>query len=432
MFDGQRVRVGVGIVGALLAVGAAIADGQGNSGQQAPNPVPQKYPYPVVRDLKGVIPPGPRPLPSPPLGAGPWTTQTTEAKIRVSVVTKGFSHPYGFTFLPDGTTILISERAGALRVVRNGVIDPNPVAGVPKVIYRGTEAGLMDVVLHPAFEKNRWVYFTYHKPIGNNLASNAVGRGTWDGKALTDVKEIFLSDDVDTEVSRIAFGRDGMLYMTIGGPGTGPAASLNRPQNGNDYAGKLLRMRDDGSVPSDNPFAGKSGYKPYIYAMGFRNQLGLTINPYNGEVWAAEQGPNGGDEVNVILPGRNYGWPLASYGRDYLGPRFNAQHTAQGFEEPTVYWVPSIAVSGMTFYNGDRFPNWRRNLFVGGMREGEMSPTGKLERIVFNDKWEELRRESLLRDLHQRIRDVRQGPDGLLYVVTEEDDAALLRIEPID
>ena len=432
MFDGQRVRVGVGIVGALLAVGAAIADGQGNSGQQAPNPVPQKYPYPVVRDLKGVIPPGPRPLPSPPLGAGPWTHQTTEAKIRVSVVTKGFSHPYGFTFLPDGTTILISERAGALRVVRNGVIDPNPVAGVPKVIYRGTEAGLMDVVLHPGFEKNRWVYFTYHKPIGNNLASNAVGRGTWDGKALTDVKEIFLSDDVDTEVSRIAFGRDGMLYMTIGGPGTGPAPSLNRPQNGNDYAGKLLRMRDDGSLPSDNPFAGKSGYKPYIYAMGFRNQLGLTINPFNGEIWAAEQGPNGGDEVNVILPGRNYGWPLASYGRDYLGPRFNAQHTAQGFEEPTVYWVPSIAVSGMTFYNGDRFPNWRRNLFVGGMREGEMSPTGKLERIVFNDKWQELRRESLLRDLHQRIRDVRQGPDGLLYVVTEEDDAALLRIEPVE
>jgi glucose/arabinose dehydrogenase len=432
MFDGQRVRVAIGIVGALLAVGAAIVHGQGKSGEQTPTPAQQKYPYPVVRDLKGVIPPGPRPLPSPPLGAGPWTFETTEAKIRVSVVTKGFSHPYGFAFLPDGATILISERAGALRVVRNGLIDPNPVAGLPKVIYRGTEAGLMDVVLHPGFEKNRWVYFTYHKPIGNNLSSNAVGRGTWDGKALTDVKEIFLSDDVDTEVSRIAFGRDGMLYMTIGGPGTGPAPSLNRPQNGNDYAGKLVRMRDDGSQPADNPFAGKSGYKPYIYAMGFRNQLGLAVNPYNGEIWAAEQGPNGGDEVNVILPGRNYGWPFASYGRDYLGPRFNAQHTAQGFEEPTVYWVPSIAVSGMTFYSGDRFPNWQRNLFVGGLREGEMSPTGKLERIVFNDKWEELRRESLLRDLRQRIRDVRQGPDGLLYVVTEEDDAALLRIEPLE
>jgi glucose/arabinose dehydrogenase len=431
MRDGKRAQVGLGVAGLLIAIAALVAGGQQTTNQPSPDPAQKKYPYPVVRDLKGVIPPGPKLLPSPPLGAGPWTFETTEARFRVSVVTKGFSHPYGFTFLPDGTTILISERAGALRVVRNGVIDPNPVPGLPKVIYRGTEAGLMDVILHPAFEKNRWVYFTYHKPIGNSLASNAVGRGTWDGKSLTDVKEIFLSDDVDTEVSRIAFGRDGMLYMTIGGPGTGPAPSLNRPQNGNDYAGKLLRMRDDGTVPPDNPVAGKPGYKPYIYAMGFRNQLGLAINPFNGEIWAAEQGPNGGDEVNVIRAGRNYGWPLASYGRDYLGPRFNAAHAAQGFEEPTVYWVPSIAVSGMTFYNGDRFPTWRRNLFVGGMREGEMSPTGKLERIVFDDSWQELRRESLLRELHQRIRDVRQGPDALLYVVTEEDDAALLRIEPI-
>ena len=427
----QSVRMRIVTVVALTAIVSVVAGQQAGRGQQTPNPAQQKYPYPVVRDLRGVVPPGPKPLPSPPLDAGPWTFQTTEAKMRVSVVTKGFSHPYGFAFLPDNV-ILIAERAGALRVVRNGVIDPNPVPGVPRVIYRGTEAGLMDVVLHPAFEKNHWVYFSYHKPIGDNLASNAVGRGTWDGKALTDVKEIFLSDDVDTEVSRIAFGRDGMLYMTIGGPGTGLAPSLNRPQNGNDYAGKLLRMRDDGSLPPDNPFKGKAGYKPYIYAMGFRNQLGLTVNPYNGELWAAEQGPNGGDEVNVILPGKNYGWPFASYGRDYMGPRFNAQHAAQGFEEPTVYWVPSIAVSGMAFYNGDRFPNWRRNLFVGGMREGEMSPTGKLDRIVFNDKWQELRRESLLRDLHQRIRDVRQGPDGLLYVATEEDDAALLRIEPVE
>ena len=434
---------GLAPLGVALLAGAAVTADQQQRPQQtqqtaaqgrgqqpaAPHPMQDKYPYPVVRDLRSVVPPGPKPLPSPPLGEGPWTFQTTEALIRVSVVTKGFSHPYGLAILPDGT-FLISERAGNLRVVRGGVIDPNPVPGVPQVIYRGTEAGLMDVVLHPDFEQNRWVYFSYHKPIGNNLASNAVGRGTWDGKALTDVKEIFLSDDVDTEVSRLAFGRDGMLYMSIGGPGTGPPASLNRPQNGNDYAGKLLRMRDDGSLPPDNPFAGRPGYKPYIYAMGFRNQLGLTINPYNGQIWAAEQGPNGGDEVNVILPGRNYGWPLASYGRDYLGPRFDAAHASRGFEEPVVYWVPSIAVSGMTFYNGDRFPNWRRNLFVGGMREGEMSPTGKLERIVFNDNWEELRRESLLRDLHQRIRDVRQGPDGLLYVVTEEQDAALLRIEP--
>ena len=226
--NGQRVsktRVCVvGVAGALAIVTVVARRQRTGSSQQAPSPAQQKYPYPVVRDLRGVVPPGPKPLPSPPLGAGPWTFQTTEAKIQVSVVAKGFSHPYGFAFLPDNV-ILISERGGALRVVRNGEIDPTPVAGIPKVIYRGTEAGLMDVILHPAFDKNHWVYFTYHKPIGNNLASNAVGRGTWDGKTLTEVTEIFLSDDVDTEVSRIAFGRDGMLYMSIGNPGTGPDES---------------------------------------------------------------------------------------------------------------------------------------------------------------------------------------------------------------
>ena len=428
----SRASVGV-VAAAVLMLGAigAFAAGQEPSGRPlSDHPAQGDYPYPVVRDLSGVVPAGPRLLPSPPLGDGPWTYQTTEAAIRVSVVTRGFSHPYGFAILPDGATILISERAGSLRVVRNGVIDPRPVPGVPEVIYRGTEAGLMDVVLHPRFQQNQWVFFTYHKPLGNGLASNAVGRGTWTGAALEDVREIFVSDDVDTEVSRIAFGSDGMLYMTIGGPGTGPPESLERPQHTDDYAGKVLRMRDDGSVPFDNPFAGDPFSRPYIYALGFRNQLGLAFNPFTGELWAAEQGPNGGDEVNVIRPGLNYGWPLASYGRDYLGPRFDASHAARGFEEPVLYWTPSIAVSGMAFYDGDRFPNWRRNLFVGGMREGEMSPTGKLERIIFNDAWQELRRESLLRDLHQRIRDVHQGPDGLLYVVTEEEDAALLRIEP--
>jgi glucose/arabinose dehydrogenase len=226
--------------------------------------------------------------------------------------------------------------------------------------------------------------------------------------------------------------------MTIGGPGTGPPASLDRPQHTNDYAGKILRMRDDGSVPPDNPFVGTAGYKPLIYSMGHRTQLGLTINPYTSEVWSAEQGPNGGDEINVIRPGRNYGWPLVSYGRDYRGPRFPASREERRpgvpgdgeFEEPVVFWTPSIAVSGMLFYTGDKFPNWQRNLFVGAMREGEIARTGHLRRIVFNDKWEELRQEALLRDLHQRIRDVRQGPDGYLYVITEEDAAALLRIEP--
>jgi len=401
----------------------------------------KKWSYPVVRDQRGVIPPGPKVAPynSPPLGDGPFLFESYEQRqLKVSVVTKGLSHPWSIAFLPGGD-ILITERVGRLRLIRNGVLQPNPVPGTPKVVSLGTMAGLMDIALHPRFAENRWIYISYHKPMGTGagwdgkaspLASNSILRGTWTGDQLTDVTDIFVADDVDMEVSRLAFGQDGTLYMTIGGPGTGPHESLDRPQHGDDYAGKILRMNDDGSLPKDNPFVGKAGFKPYIFSMGHRNQLGLAINPYTGEVWSGEQGPNGGDEVNVIRPGKNYGWPVVSYGSDYRGPRFATSQAGAAFEEPRLFWTPAIALSGMTFYNGDRFPNWKRNLFVGGMREGEIARTGQLLRIVFNDNWQELRRESLLRDLHQRIRDVRQGPDGLLYVITEEDAAALLKIEP--
>ena len=384
------------------------------------------YPYPTTRDFRGVAPPA-IVWPSPPLGDGPFVFETAQQRIQVVVVTKGLSHPWSLAFLPDGG-ILVTEREGRLRLVRNGVLDPNPVSGAPKVVSRGTMAGLMDIALHPRFAENHWIYISYHKPVPGDLGSNAVLRGTWDGKALADVRDVFVSDDVDAEASRIAFGKDGMLYMGIGGPGTGPEVSLMRAQNANDHAGKVLRLRDDGSVPPDNPFVGKSGYKPAIYTIGHRVQLGLVFNPYSGEMWESENGPNGGDEVNVIRAGKNYGWPVVSYGRDYLGPRMPSSRS--DFEEPTIFWVPSIATSGMAFYTGDRFPAWKGNLFVGGMREGEMPRTGQLQRIMFNEKWEELRREPMLRELHQRIRDVRQGPDGLLYLLTEEDRAALLRVEP--
>jgi aldose sugar dehydrogenase len=430
----RRANIGAAL---LLACFAAITI---TSAQERAR---KKYPYPEVRDMRGVVPPGPKVAPynSPPLGDGPFNFETYEQrKIRVSVVTKGLSHPWSLAFLPGGD-MLITERVGRLRLVRNGVLQPEPVKGTPKVVSISTMAGLMDIALHPRFAENKWVYISYHKPVGMGksadgkdfpIASNSILRGTWDGNQLTDVRDIFVADDVDMEMSRIAFGQDGMLYMTIGGPGTGPPESLNRPQHGNDYAGKILRMTDEGGVPKDNPFVGKSGYKPLIYTMGHRTQLGLAVNPFNGEVWAGEQGPNGGDEVNVLTPGKNYGWPLVSYGSDYRGPRFAAFSSGKDFEEPRLFWTPAIALSGMMFYTGDRFPNWKRNLFVGGMREGEIARTGQLVRIVFNDHWQELRRESLLRDLHQRIRDVRQGPDGLVYVLTEEDAAALLKIEPAD
>ena len=414
----------------------------------AQQPASIKKSYPLVRDMRGVIPPGPKVAPynSPPLGDGPWQFETYEQRgIKVSIVAKGLSHPWSLAFLPGGE-MLITERIGRLRVVRtnaagSAVLDPVPLPGIPAVTSVSTMAGLMDIALHPRYAENQWVYISYHKPRGTApdvngkdfpVASNAILRGRWNGKALVDLKDIYVSDDVDMEMSRIAFGRDGMLYMTIGGPGTGPAASLDRPQHGNDDAGKILRMTDDGKVPPDNPFVGKAGFKPYIYTMGHRTQLALALNPFTGEMWAGEQGPNGGDEVNILKPGRNYGWPFVSDGRDYRGHYLSPVPYRDGMERPHVLWVPSIAVSGMAFYTGDRFPNWQRNLFVGGLREGEIARTGQLQRIVFNDNWDELRRDSLLRDLHQRIRDVRQGPDGLLYVLTEEDASALLKIEPIN
>jgi glucose/arabinose dehydrogenase len=233
--------------------------------------------------------------------------------------------------------------------------------------------------------------------------------------------------------SRIAFGKDGMIYMTVGygdPPVGNPDPAGAPPQDRNNLAGKVLRLRDDGTVPPDNPFVGRAGYRPEIYTMGHRNALGLAVHPDTGAIFESENGPNGGDEINVLLPGKNYGWPIISAGRFYLGPRVSERSWQEGLEQPLVVWVPAIAPSGLTFYTGDRFPAWKGNVFVGGMRQGEVPRSGHLERIDFNDKWEELHRESMFWELRQRIRDVRQGPDGLLYVLTAENEGALIRIEP--
>jgi glucose/arabinose dehydrogenase len=196
------------------------------------------------------------------------------------------------------------------------------------------------------------------------------------------------------------------------------------------HTGKLLRLRDDGTVPESNPFVGRAGYKPEIFSLGHRNSLGLTLNPMTGDIWESEQGPQGGDEVNIILPGRNYGWPIVSFGRWYEGPRVSDNPYRDGMELPLVYWVPSIATSGMTFYTGDKFPQWKGNLFVGGLQQGRIPLTGQIQRIVFNARWEEIEREPMLNSLKQRIREIRERPDGFLYVLTDEDAGVLLRIEP--
>jgi len=370
--------------------------------------------------------PAPPPIGAPhvALGDGPFIFDTAEQhKIRVVVVTKGLSHPWSLAFLPGGN-MLVTERAGQLRMIRDGVLDAQPLAGVPKV-NAVRNAGLFDIVLHPKFAANRLIYFTYSKPGEDGKSATTLARGRLEGTGLVDVQDLF-STEWGTVLggSRIAFAADGTIFMTTG------AAFGNLAQDPASDYGKVLRLKDDGTVPSDNPFVGRSGYKPEIYTLGHRDQLGLAIHPESGVVFSNENGPNGGDEINLILPGRNYGWPLLSYGRAYDGLRISEVPTRDGFEQPLVVWVPSIALSGMTFYSGDRFPAWKGNVFVGGMRQGEIPGKGRLDRVVFNAKMEELRRESLLTDLHQRIRDVRQGPDGLLYVLTEEEDGALLRIEP--
>jgi glucose/arabinose dehydrogenase len=409
-------------MGPLLTIAVLFLAGVGGRAQQAARP----------EGGAARIPTAPPPIiwPSPPLPEGPIVLDTgIQHQIRL-IVTKGLVQPWSMAFLPDGG-ILITERPGRLRIVRNGVLDPNPIAGLPPVQARGL-GGLMDLALDPRFSENKLIYFTYHKPPGNaasgenNAGIITLARGRWDGTALTDVHDLF-SAIQNGNASRIVFGKDGMVYMTVG-IGDPPAAA--RAQDPNDLAGKVLRLRDDGTVPADNPFVGRPGYRPEIYTMGHRNALGLAVQPDTGAIWECEDGPNGGDEINVLQPGKNYGWPIVSYGRFYLGPRVSEIPWREGMEPPLVFWVPAIAISGMTFYTGDKFPNWKNNVFVGGMRQGEVPRSGHLERIDFNDKWEELHRESMLRELQQRIRDVRQGPDGFLYVLTAENDGALMRIEP--
>jgi glucose/arabinose dehydrogenase len=284
--------------------------------------------------------------------------------------------------------------------------------------------GYMDVVLHPTFASNRLVYICYTKPLDEKRQTTAIARGRWDGTALVENKDVFVGAE-GNGTARIAFGRDGMLYVTTAAAGPG-----NNAQDGNSQGGKVLRLKDDGTVPPDNPFVGKAGHTPEVYTLGHRSSLGLAVHPGTGQMWLNENGPNGGDEINILKAGANYGWPLVSYGRSYPGPFQIERPGHAGFEPPVVLWIPSIAVSGMTFYTGDRFPKWKGDVFVGALRTGEVPGTGHLERILFNEKMEELRRESLLVELRQRIRDVKQGPDGLLYVVTDQNPGAILRIEP--
>ncbi|HUF72587.1 MAG TPA: PQQ-dependent sugar dehydrogenase [Gammaproteobacteria bacterium] len=369
-------------------------------------------------------------LPRAPLPQEPVVVATVNGPVRVVPIVTGLSHPWGMAFLPNGD-ILVTEREGRVRLIRDGVLDPEPIAGVPAV-HAVRLSGLMDIALHPEFERNGLVYLTYTKNVQQEPleVSTTLARGRLEGHALVGMQDILNADTWPGNggsASRIVFGPDGYLYMTTGAS-NGPFA-----QEPGNLRGKVLRLRDDGTPAPGNPFAGQEAYRPEIFSLGHRNQLGLAFNPQTGDIWNSEMGPNGGDEVNIILPGRNYGWPLASHGRTYEGPPVSEVPWREGIELPWAHWVPGISPSGLSFYTGDRyFPSWNMSVFIGALRMGQIQGTGHLARIEFDENGNERRRELLLTPLGQRIRDVRQGPDGYLYLLTDEDDAALLRLEPAE
>ncbi|MDX1563321.1 MAG: PQQ-dependent sugar dehydrogenase [Gammaproteobacteria bacterium] len=363
------------------------------------------------------------------IGDGPWVWPTGEdMDIRVTVLTKAIEFPWSLTFVDDND-ILVATRGGEIRRVRNDRLEPTPVEGGPASYSAGISGlpgavhGYMDLVTHPDFDDNRLLYLSYTKPVGDNRTALGIGRGRWTGSAIQGFEDIYVGEPGTGGPSRLVFGLDGTLYFSASG---GNAQTLD------NIGGKVLRINDDGSVPRDNPFVGQDGALPEIYTIGHRNTLGLAAHPTTGAIWQNENGPNGGDEINLLQPGGNYGWPHVSLGRTYTGPWQTPEAGPHHIDyiPPIVYWMPAIAVSGMTWYTGDALPKWKGDIFVGGLRYGEIFGTGQLQRILLNQNFEELRREVLLEDLHQRIRDVRQGPDGLLYVVTDEEAGAVLRIAP--
>jgi aldose sugar dehydrogenase len=386
-----------------------------------------------------------------PLGDGPWDIGEGENRVHVTVVTKGLDHPWGMAILPDGD-MLVTERGVPaqphLRVIRKGVLDPTPIAGLPQ-IRAATLGGLLDIALHPNFAQNRLIYLAYSKP-GAEVparATTAVYRARWDGgPTLTEGKDIFVAEPFyggaprgegptrccgqgpadGSYGSRLAFDKAGYLYVTVGDRNYGelaqdPAADI----------GKILRLKDDGTIPTDNPFVGKEGYRPEIYTIGHRNPLGLTIDPTTGAIWSTEFGPRGGDELNRIQAGKNYGWIVVTNGTHYDGTLGRmGKNSIAGFEDPVLFWVPqSFNPGNVTVYYGDKFPAWKGNILLGSMGQFEGDRAFVL-RVVVDANGKFVSQHKIMTGLGQRIRDVRTGPDGYVYLLTDETTGAMLRLEP--
>jgi glucose/arabinose dehydrogenase len=356
-----------------------------------------------------------RGLPPPPRPAGMIKTG-----YKVVEIAKGLDHPWSMAFLPDGS-MLVTERVGRLRLIRDGRVG-GPIAGVPAV-HTGSQAGLFDIVLHPKFAQNQIVYLTYAS--GTKQANGTqVARARFDGGALQDLQVIFtampLKDTDNHYGGRMAFLPDGTFALTIGEG----FEYREKAQELDSDLGKIVRLNEDGSLPLDNPFTGQPSVRPEIYTWGHRNEQGLVFDAQSGRLYETEHGPRGGDELNIIVAGRNYGWPVITYGMDYSGAYVSPYTRRPGLEQPLIYWTPSIAPSGLALYRGDKFPAWNGDLFVGALAFKQ------LRRIHLDARGNVIDQEQLLNDLNWRIRDVRAPSDGYLYVCTDESDGRVLRLEP--
>jgi glucose/arabinose dehydrogenase len=352
----------------------------------------------------------------------PQVIKTRQHDVRLTQIVAGLEHPWSLAFLPDGR-ILVTERPGRLRVVKDGRLEAAPVAGLPPIEARG-QGGLLDVTVHPHFAENQLVYVSYAGAAAGGT-STEVARGRLVDNRLEDVQIIFRQQPKTNSGrhfgSRLVFDREGFLYITLGDRG-----EKERAQRPDDHAGSVIRLHDDGRVPADNPFVTQTGWKPEKFTLGHRNIQGAALHPLTGELWAHEHGPQGGDEINIILAGVNYGWPVITYGVNYvIGTSIGEGTHKPGMAQPLYYWVPSIAPSGMTFYTGDRFPRWRGDLFVGSLKDR------MLVRLILDGE-RVVGEERFLHDVIGRIRDVRQGPDGFIYLLTDESDGVLVRLEPVD
>jgi glucose/arabinose dehydrogenase len=357
--------------------------------------------------------------------------QTARHDFRVETVVDGLVHPFAMAFTPEGD-LLVTERPGRLRIVRKGVLRPEPVAGLPDVLALGRgarpmdgreQAGMRDVALHPDFASNRLLYISYTKPGADALGNIAVARGRFEHDRLVDVKEIFHADAFGNGSDRssqwggrLAFDRQGYLFVTVGDrqwPATGDL-SAHPAQNLSNHNGTTIRLHADGRVPDDNPFVGRAGVRPEIWTYGHRNAQGLAVHPETGDVWLNEHGPQGGDELNLIRPGLNYGWPVVGFGVNYrTGLAIHEGTQKEGMEPPRHVWVPSIGVSGMLFYTADRFPGWKGDMLVASLAGQRLIRLGlDGQRVV--------REETVLQGMG-RLRDVRQGPDGLVYLAIDGD-----------